>query len=124
MGPMREAMPAVIAAPSVAFLRRAAGWLLCLALAFVLTFAQSAEAAASVDHHADTAVGVSNPSADQTASAPSCHPGLACAAFVVPDGPASRFIFASVRTLRPELAEAQLRFRGPSVTLPPPRDLI
>ncbi len=100
-------------------------WLLSVALAFGLILGPSAEARAFAELDAEaTVAGLDDPPSDggnQTTSAAACHPGIACAAFVVPAGPSPALAGPYDSRLRPEVAQSQRRFGGPTVTLPPPR---
>jgi hypothetical protein len=103
-------------------------WLLSIALAFGLILGQFADAGTFADHHTDTVVaGLSaSPAHDgrEVPPTPECHPGIACAAFVVPAGPSPFRTDSVVSVLRPDATQSQRRFGGPTVTLPPPRNLI
>ena len=108
--------------------RRLPLWLLAISLAFGLILGQFAEAGTLAEHHVEATLPGLDASVshggNQVSPVPDCHPGIACAAFVVPAGPSpvrSGFI---VSLLRPDVARSQLRFGGPTVTLPPPRTLI
>lgn len=104
-------------------LRHALIWLLSLVLVFGLVVGQMAEAGAVEDHHPELTVEVDPVAAQETAPAPACHPGLACTAFVLPEGPVTVLSFSPVIVLRPDVTQSQRRFGGPSITLPPPRTL-
>lgn len=99
-------------------------WLLSLVLTLGLVLGQTAEAGPVEDHHPGTSVEIAGNAGQETAPAPACHPGLACTVFVLPEGPVTALSLAIVITLRPDLTQSQRRFGGPSVTLPPPRNLI
>jgi hypothetical protein len=103
-------------------------WLLSIALAFGLVLGQFAEAGTFAEHHKDASMVELSASIAQdgreAAPAPECHPGIACAAFVVPAGPSPLRSDTIVRILRPDATQSQRRFGGPMVTLPPPRNLI
>lgn len=89
-----------------------------------LTIGQSASAFASVDHHSPTSVEASDGNAGSANMSLSCHQVLACTAFVLPIGAVTAFISNYAVVSRPNFAQTQLRFGGPSVSLPPPRLLI
>lgn len=99
-------------------------WSFTVVLLCGLTIGQSASAFAPVDHHSPTSVETSDGSAGSTNISLSCHPALACAAFVLPIGAVTAFIPGYAVVSRPQFAQTQLRFGGPSVSLPPPRLLI
>lgn len=99
-------------------------WSFTVLLLCGLTIGQSASAFAPVDHHSPTSVEASDGSAGSTNISLSCHPALACTAFVVPIGAVTEFIPSYAVVSRPNFAQTQLRFGGPSVILPPPRLLI
>lgn len=99
-------------------------WSFMIVLLCGLTIGQSASAFAPVDHHSPTSVEMSDGSAGSTNISLSCHPALACTAFVLPIGAVTAFIPSHAVMSRPRLAQTQLRFGGPSVSLPPPRLLI
>ena len=99
-------------------------WSFTIVLLCGLTIGQSASAFAPVDHHSPTSVETSDRSAGSTNISLSCHPALACAAFVLPIGAVTAFIPGYAVVSRPHIAQTQLRFGGPSVSLPPPRLLI
>lgn len=99
-------------------------WSFLIVLLCGLTIGQSALAFAPVDHHPPTSVETSGGSAGSTNLSLSCHPALACAAFVMPIGAVTAFIPSHAVVSQPDLAQTQLRFAGPSVSLPPPRLLI
>lgn len=99
-------------------------WLLALVLTLGLAFGQAAEAGPVEDHHSGTLVELAGNAGQETTSPPPCDPGLACAVFVVPEGPVTALSLAIVITLRQDPTQSQRRFGGPSVTLPPPRTLI
>jgi hypothetical protein len=98
-------------------------WLLSLVLTLGLVLGQAAEAGSVEDHSPGTSVEVAGNSAQETAPALACHPGLACTVLVLPEGPVTALPLSIVITLRPDLTQSQRRFRGPSVILPPPRTL-
>ena len=99
-------------------------WSFTIVLLCGLTIGQSASAFAPVDHHSPTSVETSDGSAGSTNISLSCHPALACAAFVLPIGAVTPFIPGYAVVSRPHFAQTTLRFGGPSVSLPPPRLLI
>lgn len=99
-------------------------WSFAIVLLCGLIIGQSASSFATVDHHPPTSVEASDGSAGPAKMSLSCHPALACAAFVLPPGAVTVFISNYAVVLRPDLAQAPLRFGGPSVSLPPPRPLI
>lgn len=99
-------------------------WSFTIVLLCGLTIGQSASAFAPVDHHSPTSVETSDGSAGSMNISLSCHPALACAAFVLPIGAVTAFIPSYAVMSRPHFAQAQLRFGGPFVSLPPPRLLI
>lgn len=99
-------------------------WSFTIVLLCGLTIGQSASAFAPVDHHAPTSVETSDGNAGPANIALSCHPALACAAFVLPIGAVTAFIPGHPVVSRPNFVQTQLRFGGPSVSLPPPRPLI
>ncbi len=103
-------------------------WLLSIVLAFGLILGQFTEAGIFADHHAEATMEGLNasPAHDGGEAAPSlkCHPGIACAAFVVSAGPSPMRSDSIVSILRPDATQSQRRFGGPTVTLPPPRNLI
>ncbi len=99
-------------------------WSFTIVLVCGLTIGQSASAFAPVDHHSPTSVETSDGSAGSTNISLCCHPALACAAFVLPFGAVTAFIPSYAVMSRPHFAQTQLRFGGPSVSLPPPRLLI
>lgn len=99
-------------------------WSFMIVLLCGLTVSQSASAFASVDHHSPTSVEASDGAVGSTNISLSCHPVLACTAFVLPVGAVTAFISDYAAVLRPDVAQTQLRFGGPSVSLPPPRLLI
>ena len=105
-------------------LRVVSMWLLSLVLMLGLVLGQTAEAGSVEDHHPGTSVEIAGNSAQETAPAPACHPGLACTVFVLLEGPVTALSLSIVITLRPDLMQSQRRFGGPSVTLPPPRTRI
>jgi hypothetical protein len=96
-------------------------WSFAIVLLCGLTIGQSASAFAPVDHHSPTSVEMSDGSAGSTNISLSCHPALACAAFVLPIGAVTAFTPGYAVVSRPHFAQTQLRFGGPSVSLPPPR---
>ena len=98
-------------------------WLLSMVLALGLVLGQSAQAGSVQIHHPDMSITSAGASGQETAPAPACHPGLTCAAVVVPAGPVTAMSLSIVIVLRPDLTQSQRRFGGPSVTLPPPRPL-
>lgn len=99
-------------------------WVVSVVLVLGLVFGQSAEAGGSVEDRQPRILGVIADMAEQqSAPMPACDPGLTCTAFVVPDGPTTARSLAVASVLRPDVTRAQLRFSGPSVTLPPPRTL-
>lgn len=98
--------------------------LLCLWLSLGLILGQSASAVSVRDHHPDTAIEIAGDSGAETLPAQACHPGVACLAFVLPEGPATTLSLSIVNSLQPTLTLVKRRFVGPSVTLPPPRILI
>lgn len=108
--------------------RRLSMWVLSFALTFGLILGQFSEAGIVAEHHADATMAALDalPAHDQgeETPAPKCHPGIACAAFVVSAGPTPKRSDPIVSTLRPDMAQSQRRFGGPTVTLPPPRNLI
>ena len=99
-------------------------WSFAIVLLCGLIIGQSASAFTMADHHSPTSVEASDGSAGSTNMALSCHPALACAAFVLPTGAVTAFISNYAVVSRPDFAQTQLRFGGPSVSLPPPRLLI
>lgn len=99
-------------------------WSFAFVLLCGLIIGQSASAFATVDHHPPTSVEASDRPAGPANMSLSCHPALACAAFVLPTGAVIAFISNYAVVLRPDFAQAPLRFGGPSVSLPPPRLLI
>lgn len=99
-------------------------WSFTIVLLCGLTIGQSASAFDPVDHHSPTSVETSDGSAGSTNISLSCHPALACTAFVLPIGAVTAFIPGYAEVSRPHFAQTQLRFGGPSVSLPPPRLLI
>lgn len=99
-------------------------WSFTIVLLCGLTIGQSASAFAPVDHHSPTTVETSAGSAGSTNISLSCHPAVACAAFVLPIGALTAFIPGYAVVSRLHFAQTQLRFGGPSVSLPPPRLLI
>jgi hypothetical protein len=99
-------------------------WSFTIVLLCGLTIGQSASAFAPVDHHSPTSVETSDGSAGSTNISLSCHPALACISFVLPIGAVTAFISSYAVVSRPHFAQTQLRFGGPSVSLPPPRLLI
>lgn len=99
-------------------------WSFTIVLLCGLTIGQSASAFAPVDHHSPTSVETSDGSAGSMNISLSCHPALACAAFVLPTGAVTAFISSGAVVSRTDCAQTQLRFGGPSVRLPPPRPLI
>ena len=99
-------------------------WSFTILLLCGLTIGQSASAFAPVDHHSPTSVETSDGSAGSTNMSLSCHPALACTAFVLPIGAVTAFTPSHAVVSRPGFAQTQLRFGGPSVSLPPPRLLI
>ena len=101
-------------------------WAWCLAFVLLcgLIAGQSASSFAAVDHHVPTSVVASGAPAESTDVALSCHPALACAAFVIASTAVAAFISDHAKMSRPDLAPTQLRFGGPSVSLPPPRLVI
>lgn len=104
------------------YLRCASKWFVSVVLVFGLVLGQSAEVGGSVEDHQPRVLGVIADTAEQqSAPVPACDPGLTCSAFVVPDGPKTARSLAVASVLRPDVTRAQLRFGGPSVTLPPPR---
>ncbi|MDO8982319.1 hypothetical protein [Cypionkella sp.] len=98
-------------------------WVLSFAVVLLcgLIIGQSASAFATVDHHTPTSVEASDDSAGSTNMSLSCHPALACTAFVIPTGAVPAFISNFAAVSRPDFAQTTLRFGGPSVSLPPPR---
>lgn len=104
-------------------LRHASIWLLSLVMMFGLVVGQTAEAGAVEDHHPELSVELDPVAAQETASAPACHPSIACTAFVLPKGPVTLLSFSPAIVLRPDVTQSQRRFGGPSITLPPPRTL-
>lgn len=99
-------------------------WSFAIVLLCGLIIGQSAPAFATVDHHSPTSVETSDGPAGSTNMSLSCHPALACAAFVLPTGAVTALISNYAVVSRPDFAQSQLRFGGPSVSLPPPRLLI
>ena len=99
-------------------------WSFMIVLLCGLIIGQSVSAFAPVDHHSSTSVETSDGSAGSTNISLSCHPALACAAFVLPIGAVTAFIPGYAVVSRPHIDQTQLRFGGPSVSLPPPRLLI
>ena len=63
-------------------------WSFMIVLLCGLTVSQSASAFASVDHHSPTSVEASDGAVGSTNISLSCHPVLACTAFVLPVGAA------------------------------------
>lgn len=113
---------------SAGLCRRLSIWLLSFALAFGLILGQSAGAGTIAEHHAEASMPVLDAfpadAQGEATPAPACHPGIACAAFVVASGPTPMRSVPIVSTLRPDMAQSQRRFGGPTITLPPPRNLI
>lgn len=109
---------------SHSFLRFVSMWLLSLVLTLGLVLGQAVEAGPVENHHPGTSVEIAGNAGQETAPAPACHPGLACAVLVVPEGPVTALSLSIVITQRPDPKQSQRRFGGPSVTLPPPRTRI
>jgi len=99
-------------------------WSFAIVLLCGLIIGQSASAFATAGHHPPTSVEASDGPAGPANISLSCHPALACAAFVLPIGAVTAFIPGYAVVSRPHFAQTQLRFGGPSVSLPPPRLLI
>lgn len=108
--------------------RRLSMWLLSFALAFGLILGQFAEAGTIAEDHDEAAIEEVDASSAQDRGeampAPGCHPGIACAAFVVAAGRAPVRCDSIVNILRPDATRSQRRLGGPTVILPPPRNLI
>jgi hypothetical protein len=99
-------------------------WLVSVVLVLGLVLGQLAEVGGSAEDHQPSILGVIADMAEQQgAPVPACDPDLTCFAFVVPDGSAAARSLAVASVSRPDVTRAQLRFGGPSVTLPPPRTL-
>ena len=96
--------------------------LLSVTLVLTLLFGQRTEAAAG-GHHPEMADQVSVAADPDSLPETACHPGLACAACILPDGGDVMLSAANVVALQPDMAQTQRRFGGPSVTIPPPRSL-
>ena len=116
----RTASPAL---PTRRALRQVSLWFLSMVLALGLVLGPSAEAGSVQGHHPDILIETADVAGQETAPAPACHPGLACTAAVMPEGRITALSLSKVQILRPDIAESQRRFGGPSVTLPPPRPL-
>lgn len=99
-------------------------WSFMIVLLCGLTFSQSASAFATADHHAQTSVEASDGLTGLTSVSLSCDPALVCAAVVLPIGAVTAFTPSYAVVSRPNFAQTQLLFGGPSVSLPPPRLLI
>lgn len=99
-------------------------WLLSVILVFSLVYGQAYEARTIGDHHPSISIDASDVSTKGSSPAPACHPGITCAAFVLPEGHVAAVYPSIGNVLRSDLTQSQMRFRGPTVTLPPPRILI
>lgn len=99
-------------------------WFFTIILFFSLTLGESTSAFAPVDHHSPTSAGSYDSHASSTEISQSCHQVLACTALVLPIGSTAAFFSDNAVRLQPNLAQSQLRFSGPSVSLPPPRLLV
>lgn len=99
-------------------------WSFAFVLFWGLIAGQSASSFATVDHHFPTSVEASGGPIESTNVTLSCHPALACAAFVIASTVVAAFISDHAVVSRPDFAPTQLRFGGPSVSLPPPRLVI
>ena len=99
-------------------------WSFSIVLLFGLIVSQSASYFPTVEHHSLTSVEASDGPAKSTTVSRSCHPALSCAAFVMPAGATTEFVSNFALVSQPDFAQTQLRFNGPSVSLPPPRPLI
>lgn len=103
-------------------LRYVSRWLLSTVMALCLVFGQAASAGPVEVHHPHPSIALAD-FGQETAPAPACHPGIACTAFVLPEGPVTALTLSNVIVLRPDVTQSQRRIGGPSVTLPPPRSL-
>lgn len=106
---------------------RLAMWLVSIAVAFGLIFGQVAEARPLAAHHAGAkftvVIAELTESRQDVTPGPACDPGIACATFVVPAGPFPLRADAIAGILRPYSRRSRRRFGGPTVSLPPPRNL-
>lgn len=98
-------------------------WLVVLAMILGMAIGEAAEAGTNADHHSGWSPGMDADFGKGKAPAPICHPGLTCTGFVSAEVDLTTSVPLFVTILQPVEPQAQRRFGGPSVSLPPPRSL-